>query len=71
LREIKPAETLAVFARAVGREDERVTVTALASADPGLADMQTLIIIGSRATKILARGGEAEPWVYTPRAMEL
>jgi precorrin-3B C17-methyltransferase len=71
LREIKPAETVAVFARAVGREDERVTVTALASADPGLADMQTLIIIGSRATKILARGGEVEPWVYTPRAMEL
>jgi precorrin-3B C17-methyltransferase len=71
LREAKPANTVTVFARAIGREDERVTVTALNTADPGAADMQTLIIVGSRATKILARSGKAESWVYTPRAMEL
>jgi precorrin-3B C17-methyltransferase len=71
LRELKPAGTVTIFARAIGREDERVTVRALESADPGAADMQTLIIVGSAATKLLARAGKAEPWVYTPRAMEL
>jgi precorrin-3B C17-methyltransferase len=71
LREVKPPNTVTVFARAIGREDERVTVTALEKADPDMADMQTLIIAGSSATKTLARGGELEPWVYTPRAMEL
>jgi precorrin-3B C17-methyltransferase len=71
LREAKPPDTVTIFAQAIGREDERVTVTALEKADPGAADMQTLIIVGSSATKILTRGGELEPWVYTPRAMEL
>jgi precorrin-3B C17-methyltransferase len=70
LREARAAGTVTIFARAIGREDERVTVTALEKADPGEADMQTLIIVGSSATKLLVRGGEAEPWVYTPRAME-
>jgi precorrin-3B C17-methyltransferase len=71
LREVKRANTVTIFARAIGREDERVTVTALEKADPAAADMQTLIIVGSSATKVLARGGGAEPWVYTPRGMEL
>src|SRR5262249_44627856 len=71
LREARPADTVTVFARAIGREDERVTVTALEKADPGMADMRTLIIVGSGATKILARDGGTEPWVYTPRGMEL
>jgi precorrin-3B C17-methyltransferase len=70
LREVRPADTAIVFARAIGRKDEHVTVTALEKADPGAADMQTLIIVGSGATRILARDGEAEPWVYTPRGME-
>jgi precorrin-3B C17-methyltransferase len=71
LREAKPASTVTIFARAIGREDERVTITALERADPGAADMQTLIIVGSGATRVLSRGPGAEPWVYTPRALEL
>jgi precorrin-3B C17-methyltransferase len=70
LREVRAANTVIVFARAIGREDERVTVTTLERANPGIADMQTLIIVGSGATKILVRDGEAAPWVYTPRAAE-
>jgi len=70
LRQAKPANTAVVFARAVGREDERMLVTQLENADPGMADMQTLIIVGSRATKVLPRKGAASPWVYTPRSME-
>ncbi len=70
LRQAKAADTVIVFTRAVGREDERVLITSLKAADPGAADMQTLIIVGSDATKVLPREGETQPWVYTPRAME-
>jgi precorrin-3B C17-methyltransferase len=67
LREILAGITPVVFARAVGRADERVTVTTLAEADAGGADMSTLIIVGSVATRTIARPGRT-PLVYTPRA---
>ncbi len=70
LRQAKPANTVIVFARAIGRVDERVLVTELMSADPGKADMQTLVLVGSSATRILPRGGARQPWVYTPRSTE-
>lgn len=70
LREVKPANTVVVFARAIGREDERVQVTDLDSANPAAADMQTLVIVGSRATRVLPRENSAQPWVYTPRGAE-
>jgi precorrin-3B C17-methyltransferase len=55
-----------IFARAVGREDERICVATLDKADPGLADMSTLVIIGSSETRVIAREGGA-PFIYTPR----
>ncbi len=70
LRQVRPASTVIVFARAIGREDEEIRILPLDSADPGIADMQTLVIVGSSATKVLAREGHALPWVYTPRGME-
>lgn len=70
LREAKSKDTVAVLARAVGRPDERVHVATLGTADLALIDMQTLVIVGSSATKVLLRTGSAEPWVYTPRAMD-
>jgi precorrin-3B C17-methyltransferase len=70
LRHHLPASTPVVFGRAVGRADERVAVTTLGEANPAAADMATLIIVGSRETRIVARPG-ATPLVYTPRtAME-
>ena len=66
LRSLKPTETPVVFARAVGRPDEHISVETLATADPGRADMSTLIIIGSSATRIIPRNNAA-PFVYTPR----
>ena len=62
-----PAATPVVFGRAVGRADERIAVTTLGDADPANADMATLVIVGSRETRIVARPGGA-PLVYTPRA---
>jgi precorrin-3B C17-methyltransferase len=66
LRRHLPAATPVVFGRAVGRADERVAVTTLGDADPANADMATLIIVGSREMRIVARPGV--PLVYTPRA---
>ncbi|MGA7383240.1 MAG: precorrin-3B C(17)-methyltransferase [Methylocella sp.] len=66
LRGLKPASTPVVFARAVGRQDEHISIETLASADPGRADMSTLIIVGSSETRIIPRAGAA-PFVYTPR----
>jgi precorrin-3B C17-methyltransferase len=59
--------TPVIFGRAVGRADEHVAVMTLAAADVAAADMATLIIVGSAATRIVARPGRA-PLVYTPRS---
>jgi precorrin-3B C17-methyltransferase len=69
LRRHLPPATPVVFGRAVGRTDERVALAALAEADAVEADMATLIIVGSAATRLVARPG-LSPLVYTPRAAE-
>jgi precorrin-3B C17-methyltransferase len=66
LRRMLPAATPVVFGRAVGRGDERIGLTTLAEANADAADMSTLIIVGSAATRLVARPGRA-PLVYTPR----
>ena len=67
LRRHLPGPTPVVFGRAVGRPDERVTVASLAEADATPADMATLVIVGTRETRVIARPGRS-PLVYTPRA---
>lgn len=69
LRGVKAPETVVVFARAVGRPDERIVVTTLAGADPGQVDMATCVIIGNSATRTIDRGDGREPWVYSPRSI--
>ena len=66
LRARKAASTPVIFARAVGRADERIEIAALGDADPSRADMSTLVLVGSSETRLIARQGGA-PWVYTPR----
>ena len=66
LRRHLPPETPVVLGRAVGRADERVSVVTLAAATMD-ADMATLVIVGSRETRVIARSGRP-PLVYTPRA---
>jgi precorrin-3B C17-methyltransferase len=67
LRRHLPDATPVVFGRAVGRADERIVITALGDAASANADMATLIIVGSRETRVIARPSGA-PLVYTPRA---
>jgi precorrin-3B C17-methyltransferase len=67
LRRHLPDATPTVFGRAVGRPDEHVSVTTLGEADAVPADMATLVIVGTRETRVIARPGRS-PLVYTPRA---
>ena len=67
LRGVKASTTPVAFARAVGRVDEALTLATLAEADASLADMATLVVIGSSETRFIARDG-ARPWMMTPRA---
>ena len=69
LRALLPGDVPVVFATAATRPEERITVTTLAEADPALADMRTLVLVGSRQTRVIARG-DAAPWVYTRRDVE-
>jgi precorrin-3B C17-methyltransferase len=67
LAKVLPPATPVVVGRAVGRADEKVTVTTLDRAGSAAADMATLVIVGSRETRLVQRAGRA-PLVYTPRS---
>jgi precorrin-3B C17-methyltransferase len=67
LHALKASTTPVAFARAVGRADEKLTLTTLGEADTRLVDMATLVIIGSSETRFIPRDG-ARPWMLTPRA---
>ena len=67
LRETCTPERVMIFARAVSTPDEDLRVVALAEAAPEMADMRTVALIGSSATRIIARDGA--PLVYTPRSV--
>jgi precorrin-3B C17-methyltransferase len=66
LRRHLPASTPVVFGRRVGREGERTAVVDLAHSADQQADMATLIIVGSAATRVVPRPNRP-PLVYTPR----
>lgn len=68
LRGHLPGSVPVVFATAVTRPDERIAIDTLATADPARADMRTLVMIGTAATRLVARPGAA-PWLYTPRGV--
>ena len=55
------------FARAVSTPDEAIRTCRLADAAPEMADMRTMVIVGSSLTRRIPRAGGGE-WVYTPRS---
>jgi len=57
--------TPVVLGHKMGRKGENVKVITLAELEPELADMQTVIIVGSSKTKVLELGDRIR--VYTPR----
>nr|WP_111299532.1 precorrin-3B C(17)-methyltransferase [Paracoccus saliphilus] len=60
-QECEPAR-LMIFARAVSTPDESLRIVTLAEAEPQMADMRTVVLVGNSATRRVG------PWVYTPRS---
>ena len=58
-------ETPVVIGRAVGTDEQEITVTTLGELDPEQVDMRCLLIIGSSQTRVVRTAGEAR--VITPR----
>ena len=54
-----------IFARAVSTLEEVIRVVPLSEATAEMADMRTMVIVGSSTTRLIARDGV--PFVYTPR----
>ncbi len=55
-----------IFARAVSTPEEEIKVVPLQSTTPEMADMRTIVIVGSSRTRIIETG--TVPIVYTPRS---
>ncbi|ELY21821.1 precorrin-3B C(17)-methyltransferase [Vreelandella titanicae] len=68
LREVCGPDRLIIFARAVSTPEESIRVTTLGEATPDMADMRTLVIVGSQQTRLIDRSGS--PLVYTPRSAD-
>lgn len=68
LREACGPDRLILFARAVSTPEEAIRVTTLGQATPDMADMRTLVIVGSQQTRLIERAGT--PLVYTPRSAD-
>ena len=56
------------FARAVSTPEEHIETLTLAEAKPEMADMRTVVLLGSSLTRVVLRDGRA-PIVYTPRSV--
>jgi cobalt-precorrin 5A hydrolase/precorrin-3B C17-methyltransferase len=69
LLESRPHATPVAIARNLGRDGEAVEITTLMALDPAKVDMLSIVLVGSSATRVVARpdGGE---WLYTPRGYE-
>ena len=68
LREHCEPERLITFASAVSTSDQALNTIALKDATPEMADMRTVVLIGSSATRASTRDGHP-PIIYTPRSV--
>jgi len=66
LRETCRDDRPVLFARAVSTPEERLRIVPLTEAHAEMADMRTMIIIGSSLTRVIDR--PAGPILYTPRS---
>jgi precorrin-3B C17-methyltransferase len=67
LREERSIKTVVALARAIGRSGEQLQVTTLGAVTTAAIDMQTLVLVGSSATRAIERA-TGLPWIYTPRS---
>ena len=55
-----------IFARSVSTPEEEIRITALPDCKADMADMRTVVLVGSSQTRVIERSGA--PFVYTPRS---
>ena len=55
-----------IFARAVTTKEESVQIVPICKANAEMADMRTLVIVGSSQTRIIKQN--KREWIYTPRS---
>ena len=67
LRGVLPGSVPVALVTAAWRADERVAITTLEAADPMLADMRTMVIVGTQASRVVKRPGMT-PLFYAPRS---
>lgn len=67
LREACGDDRAILFARAVSMPDEELRIVSLGEARPEMADMRTIVIVGSSRTRIIE--GATGPILYTPRSV--
>lgn len=68
LTETCEPERLITFARAVSTPEERLVTVSLSDATPDMADMRTVVLLGSSLTRRLCRAGQPDI-IYTPRSV--
>lgn len=66
LREACGDDRPVLFARAVCTPEEALHIVPLRDATPEMADMRTMVIVGSSQTRLIERSGA--PILYTPRS---
>jgi len=66
LREECGEDRLILFARAVSTPEETLRIVPLSEATAQMADMRTMVIVGSSRTRLISRSGP--PILYTPRS---
>lgn len=66
LREVCAPDRLILFARAVTTPEEQLRIVPLNEASAEMADMRSVVIVGSSLTRIIERA--AGPILYTPRS---
>ncbi len=57
-----------IFARNVSRTDQTIKIVPLQETTPDMADMRTVVLLGSSQTRMIERDGA--PMVYTPRSVD-
>lgn len=68
LRDACPEDRLIIFARAVTTPEENISYVPLSQATPEMADMRTMVIVGSSQTRVIERP-DLDPIIYTPRSL--
>lgn len=67
LRKVCEPQRVIIFARSVSTPEQNIQISTLEQAKPEMADMRTLVIVGSSRTKVIENG--LNSYVYTPRSI--